>query len=158
MPNIDSMNKTEPSEYDDLLMLLCHELTRVARAYKTAGDRVATQYGFSQATAWPAALIYQIGDGVRPGEIANALGLDPSSVVRVIDQLIAAGIMTRKEDESDRRAKLLSLTESGRERIEVLLAAMRPFRAGLFKGIDPEELKVTLKVLKELGTAIRRNG
>ena len=152
------MNKTEPSEYDDLLMLLCHELTRVARAYKTAGDRVATQYGFSQATAWPAALIYQIGDGVRPGEIANALGLDPSSVVRVIDQLIAAGIMTRKEDASDRRAKLLSLTENGRERIEVLLAAMRPFRGGLFKDINPEELKVTLKVLKELGQAIRRNG
>ncbi|MBS7328335.1 MAG: MarR family transcriptional regulator [Oxalobacter sp.] len=152
------MNKTEPSEYDDLLMLLCHELTRVARAYKTAGDRVATQYGFSQATAWPAALIYQIGDGVRPGEIANALGLDPSSVVRVIDQLIAAGIMTRKEDESDRRAKLLSLTESGRERIEVLLAAMRPFRAGLFKNINPAELEVSLKVLRELGESIRRNG
>ncbi len=158
MPNIDPMNKTEPSEYDDLLMRLCHELTRVARAYKTAGDRVATQYGFSQATAWPAALIYQIGDGVRPGEIANALGLDPSSVVRVIDQLIAAGIMTRKEDESDRRAKLLSLTESGRERIEVLLAAMRPFRAGLFKNINPAELEVTLKVLRELGESIRRNG
>ena len=152
------MNKTEPSEYDDLLMLLCHELTRVARAYKTAGDRVATQYGFSQATAWPAALIYQIGDGVRPGEIANALGLDPSSVVRVIDQLTAAGIMTRKEDESDRRAKLLSLTEDGRERIEVLLAAMRPFRAGLFKNINPAELEVTLKVLRELGESIRRNG
>ncbi len=158
MPNIDSMNKTEPSEYDDLLMRLCHELTRVARAYKTAGDRVATQYGFSQATAWPAALIYQIGDGVRPGEIANTLGLDPSSVVRVIDQLTAAGIMTRKEDESDRRAKLLSLTEDGRERIEVLLAAMRPFRAGLFKNINPAELEVTLKVLRELGESIRRNG
>ena len=152
------MNKTEPSEYDDLLMLLCHELTRVARAYKTAGDRVATQYGFSQATAWPAALIYHMGDGVRPGEIANALGLDPSSVVRVIDQLTAAGIMTRKEDESDRRAKLLSLTEDGRERIEVLLAAMRPFRAGLFKNINPAELEVTLKVLRELGESIRRNG
>lgn len=158
MPNIDPMNKTEPSEYDDLLMLLCHELTRVARAYKTAGDRVATQYGFSQATAWPAALIYQIGDGVRPGEIANALGLDPSSVVRVIDQLTSAGIMTRKEDESDRRAKLLSLTESGRDRIEVLLAAMRPFRAGLFKNINPAELEVTLKVLRELSESIRRNG
>ena len=98
------------------------------------------------------------GNGVRPGEIANALGLDPSSVVRVIDQLTSAGIMTRKEDESDRRAKLLSLTESGRDRIEVLLAAMRPFRAGLFKNINPAELEVTLKVLRELSESIRRNG
>ncbi len=158
MPNIDIMNKNEPSEYDDLLMRLCHELTRVARAYKTAADRVAMRYGFSQATAWPAALIYQMGDGVRPGEIANALGLDPSSVVRVIDQLIAAGIMTRKEDESDRRAKLLSLTANGRARIEVQLAAMRPIRAMLFKDIHPKELKETLKVLGELGESIRRNG
>lgn len=158
MSNIDIMNKNEHSEYDDLLMLLCHELTRVARAYRTAGDRVATQYGFSQATAWPAALIYQMGDGIRPGEIANALGLDPSSVVRVIDQLIAAGIMTRKEDASDRRAKLLSLTESGRERIKVLLVAMRPFRSDLFKNLDPAELKIALKVIRELGEAVRRNG
>ena len=98
------------------------------------------------------------GDGVRPGEIANALGLDPSSVVRVIDQLTSAGIMTRKEDESDRRAKLLYLTESGRDRIEVLLAARRPFRAGLFKNINPAELEVTLKVLRELSESISRNG
>lgn len=159
MSNICAMNnKNEPTEYDIMLMVLSHELTRTARAYKTAGDRIATQYGFSQATAWPAALIYQMGDGVRPGEIANELGLDPSSVVRVIDQLIAAGIMTRKEDKSDRRARLLSLTESGRERIQVLLAAMYPFRKNLFDGIDTDELEVCLKVLRKLGEAIRRNG
>lgn len=150
------MQETTP-EYDELLMRLCHELTRVGRAYRTAGDRFATQYGFSQATAWPAALIYQMGDGVRPGEVAGALGLDPSSVVRVIDQLTAAGIMTRKEDATDRRAKLLSLTENGREKIETLMAAMKPFRANLFKNIDPTELKTTLKVLCELGKAIRDN-
>lgn len=151
------MKNIETQDYDELLMILCHNLTRVARAYRTAGDRVATQYGLSQATAWPAVLISQMGDGVRPGEIAHALGLDPSSVVRVIDNLIAADLMTRKEDKTDRRARLLSLTENGHERVRVIKEAMLPFRRNLFKDIDPDELKICLKVIKELGEAIKLN-
>ena len=82
---------------DQLFMRFTNALTRVARAYKTSADKVASRYGLSQATAWPAVMIDQMGDRVRPGEVADALGLDPSSVVRVIDQLIAARLLIREE-------------------------------------------------------------
>ncbi len=140
---------------DQLLMRLTHALTRVARAYKTAADKVAAQYGLSQATAWPAVMINQMGDGVRPGEVAEALGLDPSSVVRVIDQLIAAELLTREEDARDRRARLLTLTEDGRERVRQIGEAMLPFRRKLFEDVDEADLKACLRVLDRLGKTIK---
>ena len=57
-------------EKDQLLMTLTGTLSRVARAYKTAADKVAAQYGLSQATAWPAVVISRMGDRVRRGDVA----------------------------------------------------------------------------------------
>ena len=151
------MEKKKQQEQDIFLMEFCHTLTRVARAYKTSADRLSSQYGLSRATAWPAVLISRMGDDVRPGEIANALGIDPSSVVRIIDQLIDADLMTRKEDPNDRRVRLLSMTENGKRRVEVTQEALFPFRRKLFNRIDPDELKICIKVLAELSEAIKKD-
>lgn len=142
-------------EKDQLLMTLTGTLSRVARAYKTAADKVAAQYGLSQATAWPAVVISRMGDRVRPGEVAEAMGLDPSSVVRVIDQLISAELLSREEDANDRRARLLTLTENGRERVRQIGEAMTPFRRELFRDIEQQELETCLKVLEKLGQSIK---
>ncbi|MCZ4064502.1 MarR family transcriptional regulator [Oxalobacter aliiformigenes] len=135
-------------------MRFTNTLTRVARAYKTSADKVASQYGLSEATAWPAVMINQMGDSIRPGEVADALGLDPSSIVRVIDRLIAAELLTREEDANDRRARLLTLTENGRQRVKQVTEAMRPFRRKLFEDIDREDLMAALRVLEQLKKAI----
>ena len=140
---------------DQLFMRFTNALTRVARAYKTSADKVASRYGLSQATAWPAVMIDQMGDRVRPGEVADALGLDPSSVVRVIDQLIAARLLIREEDANDRRARLLTLTDDGRQRVKQIGEAMRPLRRKLFEDIDREDLEAALRVLEKLRTAIK---
>ena len=139
---------------DQLFMRFTNALTRVARAYKTSADKVASQYGLSEATAWPAVMINQMGDSIRPGEVADALGLDPSSIVRVIDRLIAAELLTREEDANDRRARLLTLTENGRQRVKQVTEAMRPFRRKLFEDIDREDLMAALRVLEQLKKAI----
>lgn len=142
-------------EQDQLLMEITGALNRVARAYKTSADKVAAQYGLSQATAWPAVVISRMKNGVRPGEVADAMGMDPSSVVRIIDQLIAAELLIRQEDANDRRARILTLTDDGRERVRQIGEAMRPFRRELFKGIEREELETCLKVLEKLGQSIK---
>jgi len=54
------------------------------------------------------------GDGLRQNELAAAVGLDSSSLVRLIDRLEGQGLILRVVDEADRRARLLRLTEAGR--------------------------------------------
>jgi MarR family transcriptional regulator for hemolysin len=141
--------------YDQTLMHLTMTLTQVARAYKVAADKMSADFGLSQATAWPAVMIGRLGDRARPGAVAETLGLEPSSVVRVIDQLIAAGLVERREDMHDRRARILQLTEEGRRRVADIEKALIPFRRQLFQDLDPADLQACQRVLDNINRTIK---
>jgi MarR family transcriptional regulator, transcriptional regulator for hemolysin len=141
-------------DFDQTLMQLTMSLTVVSRAYKSAADRMAADFGLSQASAWPVVMIRRLGEGVRPGAVAEALGLEPSSLVRVIDQLIEAGLVERYEDASDRRARTLHLTERGRECAGRVEAALIPFRRVLFSGMPRADIEACARVLDRLAAAI----
>jgi len=63
---------------DKQLATLTMALGRTARAYKSAADTLTADFGLSQATAWPVVMIGRLGDGARPGAVADALGIEPS--------------------------------------------------------------------------------
>lgn len=135
---------------DQSLMGLTMTLTHVARAYKAAADKMAANFGLSHATGWPMVMIGRLGDGVRPGLVADALGLEPPSLVRIIDQLVDSGLIERHEDPSDRRAKTLRLSAQGRSCANGLEKALIPFRRQLFAGIDPADIAACMRVMGSL--------
>lgn len=139
-------------------MALTMTLTQVTRAYKSAADRMAGDYELSQATAWPVIMIGRLGDGVRPGMVAEALGLEPSSLVRLIDHLVDAGLVKRSEDSNDRRARTLHLTADGRRRAAQLEKGLAALRRSLFRGVDRSDIETCLKVLDSLNAAIIEHG
>jgi DNA-binding MarR family transcriptional regulator len=51
----------------------------------------------------------------RLGTLAQAFGLDPSTITRQVQALEQAGLVARHPDPTDRRASLLDLSEEGRE-------------------------------------------
>ena len=53
----------------------------------------------------------------RLGALAQAFGLDPSTITRQVQALEATGLVQREQDPTDRRASLLELTTEGRERL-----------------------------------------
>lgn len=98
---------------DNRLMAMTANLMVLSRAYRSAADKALADFGLSQATAWPVILTGRLGDGVRQGALAEALGVEGPSLVRVLDQLVAAGLIERREDPQDRRARTLHLTPAG---------------------------------------------
>ena len=138
------------SSYDKTLMTLTQTLIHVGRAYKGAADGLTADFELSHASAWPVLMISRLGDGVRPGIVADAVGIEPPSLVRIIDQLVAAGLVLRKDDPSDRRAKTLSLTAEGKRMAERLEKALAPFRRELFKGMPQADVEATVRVLTKL--------
>jgi MarR family transcriptional regulator for hemolysin len=136
--------------YDKTLMSLTHTLIHVARAYKSAADALTADFELSHASAWPVLMISRLGDGVRPGQVADAVGIEPPSLVRIIDQLVAAGLVLRQDDPSDRRAKTLTLTSAGKTIAERLEKALAPFRRDLFKGMPQADIETTVRVLVQL--------
>lgn len=54
---------------------------------------------------------------VRPARLAEALAITPRAVTDVVDALEAAGLVAVDADPDDRRAKLVSATDLGHERL-----------------------------------------
>lgn len=140
---------------DQTLSALTAALTHASRVYRGAADKVAADYGLSQATGLPVLVISRFGDaGVRPGVLAETLSLEPSSLVRIVDQLTGSGLVERHDDPNDRRAKILRLTEEGRKTAELMDQALRPFRRKLFGAFDPADVEGCMRVLTGLPAAI----
>jgi DNA-binding MarR family transcriptional regulator len=53
-------------------------------------------------------------EGVSQRELADVLGLDPSQVVLLVDELATAGLVERRPSPADRRTKLVVATDAGR--------------------------------------------
>jgi MarR family transcriptional regulator for hemolysin len=134
---------------------LATALPQASRAYRAGADKVAASYGLSEATGLPVLLIGRFGDaGVRPGVLADALGLEPSSLVRIVDQLIESGLLARHDDAHDRRAKILNLTEEGKKVASLMESALIPFRAKVFGKFSPADIAACARVLAALPEAI----
>ncbi|MDZ5460060.1 MarR family winged helix-turn-helix transcriptional regulator [Azohydromonas lata] len=139
---------------DDPLRQLTRGLLRLSRGYRAAADRVAAQFGLSHATAWAVVVIHRAPEGARPGAVAEALEIEPSSLVRLMDQLVAAGLVQREDDPADRRAKRLRLTAAGLDIAQQLEDALVLLRRRLLGDVEPADLHATLRVLAALDTAL----
>jgi len=131
-------------------------LPLLQRGYRAAADREASRFGLSQAMAWPLVMIGRLGDGVRPGELAEVLGIEPASLVRQLDQLVDAALIERRESRVDRRAKTLHLTDSGRATCAGIEAALDVLRSQIFDGIDDVDLQTCLRVFALLDGRVGR--
>jgi MarR family transcriptional regulator for hemolysin len=144
--------------FDQTLLQLTATLAVTSRAYKSAVDKVAADYGLSQATGLPVLLIGRLRGGVRPGVLADAIGLEASSLVRLVDHLIESGLLERRDDPLDRRAKILELTAEGKKTADLMERALIPFRRELFSGFEPADVEACLRVLTGLNTVLAKRG
>ena len=71
-----------------------------------------------------------------------------ASVVRVLDQLAAAALLTRAPDPADRRTNIIRLTEAGRVLVEKIEEALAALRRDLTEGVPDSALAVAEGVLE----------
>src|SRR5216684_7483929 len=125
-------------------------ITRLARLWRREVDRAVAAHGLSQATAIPLVVLSRRGKSVRQCVLAEELGIEGPSLVRLIDLLQAEGLVERREDPTDRRAKTLHLTKAGEAKVEETNRVLRRVRASLLKDIGAEELAITFETLQRI--------
>lgn len=107
----------------------------LARRWRRHIDAELTKLGLTSASWIPMFHLQETGGGITQKDLALRVGVDGSSLVRVLDLLARDGLIERRRDESDGRARLIHLTEHGCERVaEVrrhLLAAEEDLLADL---------------------------
>jgi MarR family transcriptional regulator for hemolysin len=125
-------------------------VARLARVWRRKADQTLLAHGLSEATAHPLLILSRGGSNLRQGVLAEEMGLEGPSVVRLIDLLAAEGLVERREDPTDRRAKILHLTPLGEAKADEIKRVMRRLRSALMKNIAPDELAVTFDVLRRI--------
>ncbi|MEB0048658.1 MULTISPECIES: MarR family winged helix-turn-helix transcriptional regulator [unclassified Pseudomonas] len=124
-----------------------------ARHWRKICQTTLANYGISEACAVPLLMIGRLGEGVRQVTVAHAAGMESPSLVRLLDQLCNSGYVCRTEDPHDRRAKCLSLTETGRELVQAVEIELVRLRHEVLEGIAVSDLEAALRVLRAFEAA-----
>lgn len=125
-------------------------IARLARVWRRESDQALSDHGLSYATAIPLLVLSRQGENVRQGVLADELGIEGPSLVRLIDLLQEEGLVERREDPTDRRAKTLHLTKAGEAKVEETNRVLRRVRASLLKDIGADELAITFETLQRI--------
>src|SRR5437868_14407624 len=83
------------------------EIVETARLIRREANKRAAVLGATKAQWRVLAWLKRTGDGARQVELAEGLDVEPITLCRMIDRLEEAGLVERRRDESDRRARRL---------------------------------------------------
>jgi MarR family transcriptional regulator, transcriptional regulator for hemolysin len=111
----------------------------LARRWRQELDARLAAVGLTDATWAPLIHLGEARGGLSQKELAARAGVDASTLVRLIDRLEAHGFVERTAHRSDRRAKLVSVTQAGRKalvRIREVLAQAEAEMLGCLSDVE----------------------
>ncbi len=85
---------------------------------------------------------------------AERLEIEPITLTRIVDRLEDAGWIERKSDPSDRRARILHLTDKSRSIIVRLRASVEALFEAMLAGFDPAERTLFASFLERIAVNI----
>ncbi|CAD0358842.1 MarR family winged helix-turn-helix transcriptional regulator [Xanthomonas hortorum pv. cynarae] len=127
-----------------------------ARQWQRLADQALGEFGLSSACTGPLLMIGRSGGGIRQVTLAQQLGMEGPSLVRLLDKLCAQTLVRRQADSSDRRANQLWLTDAGQAlvgRIEIRLDALR---AEVFGTLSETQVQTVLTLWEQIAQAHAR--
>ncbi|MEU0507326.1 MarR family transcriptional regulator [Nocardia sp. NPDC005998] len=86
--------------------------------------------------------------------IARAMGITRQSVQRIADLLVDKGLAEYRPNPAHRRAKLVAVTEAGRDAIKRINPQHAVLAARLADELGPEQFTLTVQVLTRLSAAL----
>jgi len=102
-------------------------------------------------TVSQARVFQRIGpDGSRPGELAEAAQLSKQTLGSILDQLERAGYVARIPDPADGRARLVTVTDRGRELVTLSLPVVRDIERSWARHLGPDRTRQLRAALTEL--------
>lgn len=94
-------------------------------------------------------------EGTRLTELADTAGVTLSTMAEVVDDLEARGYVNRRPDPTDRRAKLIFLTDEGRSAIRPARAIIESIEQDFAALIGPKRFEQMCLALQDLVDALR---
>src|SRR5947207_15843679 len=87
-------------------------------------------------------------EGAIQQELGAAMGIDPSTMVSLIDQLESAGLAKRRPHPTDRRAREVTITPKGRRALERRRQMANQVEDEVLRGLSATERRELLSLLR----------
>ncbi|MBW8784942.1 MAG: winged helix-turn-helix transcriptional regulator [Novosphingobium sp.] len=114
-------------------------------------DRYVADFGVTR-SLWSLIAVVARRPGTTQRAIAEALEMSEASAGRLVDRLVAEGLLERREREDDRRARAVYLTPKADPLLEQMANMARQREEWMFRGMTEEELEQLRALLEKLHT------
>jgi DNA-binding MarR family transcriptional regulator len=155
MDEIDRIVGEWNRERPDLDVSPTHTLQRITRLGMLQGAsfaRVFAPYGVSFGEYLVLAALRRAGPPFRmsPTALFNAVILSSGAMTNRLDRLEEMGLVERLPDPTDRRGRLVALTERGRELVDAAAVDHLENEQRLLASLDPDEREQLAGLLRKL--------
>jgi len=95
-------------------------------------------------------------DGISLKELAEHLDITPGATTQLTEALVKTGLVTRKDDASDRRITHLHLSADGRKHIQKLSKARTELSHRMFEDLSDEDIKSFHDMIKRMKSNLEK--
>ena len=124
-------------------------LNDAARLMRKDFERRTRSLGLTRAQ-WQALFHLARNEGCNQATLADLLEVEPITLARLVDRLELSGLVERRPDPSDRRARLLFLGERAHPLLEQLRALGAETREIALAGIGEDERTLLMTLLTKM--------
>jgi MarR family transcriptional regulator for hemolysin len=129
-------------------------LSDAARLLRTCADQEARQFGMTRAQ-WAVLFRLERAQGLKQSELAELLEVQPITLTRLIDRLCDNGLIERRSDPTDRRAKRLFLTPAAKPVMAQLSVVSGQMMESALAGLDAPARAAVVAALETIKNNLR---
>lgn len=127
--------------YETDLIISIQSIQYVMKAYERTLKKLCAEFGLTLLEAWIVGVMHSNPEMNTARDIAETRMLSKGNVSRAVENLIAKGYLSRRQDKRDRRLVYLSLQPAASAFTERLNEEWEKFGARLFYDFSEEELR-----------------
>ncbi len=132
------------------------EVFKLGGLLVSEGDQMGFEYGITSARWKILGALSLAGEPQTVPQIAKSMGLTRQAVQRLVDAMHKDGFLLFHQNPDHKRAKLISLSDLGKETYLKLYEKQSGWAIACSTGITQTELETTLSVLKRISNTIDR--
>jgi MarR family transcriptional regulator, transcriptional regulator for hemolysin len=131
---------------DRNLGFLLHD---VARLMRKRFEQNARELGLTRSQCSVLAHLSR-HDGIQQSALAEILEVEPITLTRLVDRLEQMGLVERKSHSTDRRIRLLRLTEAARPKLSDIFAVGAVTQGEAMEGVDERDRERLFDILSSM--------
>jgi len=123
---------------------------RVSKFWQRGKHKVLDEFGLTSSQMELLGAIYHMSRQQKEATqivLSQETEIDPMTTSTILRNLEKKGLISRRESVTDTRARIVELTEAGKELFEKAIAKVKSGQELLFKNIDVEVLRTQLIIL-----------